>query len=180
MNISKTDIPWHLKVPGILMMKLSILNLCLKAFPWTGDAGFRVNLFKSVHKLYSSQHSCLPPGKIWFVPVPLVVPNAFLCPHERQRRFHTPPLCPDSKEYTTASDMPLEQTAWPHSYLCGKIRSLDSRIHLFKCSKLGSKLLLLNVVETRRTQAKTQVSLTRHPMEATEYYLAFIFNTKLA
>lgn len=93
------------------MMKLRILNLYLKAFSWTGDAGFRVNLLKSVYKLCSSQHSCLPVGKIWFVPVPLVVLDAFLCPRERQRRFHIPPHRPNSKEYTTASDMPLEQTA---------------------------------------------------------------------
>lgn len=92
-------------------MKLRILNLCLKAFSWTGDAGFRVNLLKSAYELSSSQHSFLPVGKIWFVPVPLVVLDGFLCPRERQRRFHIPPHCPDSKEYTAVSDTPLEQTA---------------------------------------------------------------------
>lgn len=124
--------PWTSEDIGcLLMIKLRPFSLCLKAF-YRPDTVFRVDLFKSVYNLCSSQDSYLPVGQIWFAPTPLAVLDAFLCPYEKQRRFHNPSHYLVSKEYTAASDTPLEQTAWPRSYLYIRIRSLDCRIHLLK------------------------------------------------
>jgi len=73
--------------------------------------GFRVALFKSGCRLRSSRHRCLPVGQIWFAPAPLAVLDTILYPHERQMRFHNLSHCLVSKEYTTAFDTRLEQTA---------------------------------------------------------------------